>query len=409
MLTKLSLDALVEPGRYPDGKSPGLYIQVTAGKGGEPRRSWLYRYKIGGKTREMGLGPYPATSIAEARAKAGEAAALRAKGTDPLAQKSAQKAEAAIPSWAFAEAAEAFLLHVCNQRANSKFPLRTAKAWGSTLRAYAFPRLGSLDCRDIRHESVAAILAPLAVAKPSVATRLRSRIEMILDFAAANGRRDPNLPNPASPRLHRIVLGTAPVTKHHAAPPPELAPELYQRIAAAEGTVFRAVQWMILSATRLRETLDARFDEVDLAKREWTIPATRSKMARDHVVPMSEAMVKLYQELVATRSSDFLFPGRFGTPLASSAIAPALARIGITGITLHGWRSVAKDAMSEKLDIDHETSEFVLGHVKSGLEAAYRRGTALEKRRIAMQRYADFLTGIEPESNVVRFVKAAAE
>jgi integrase len=256
-------------------------------------------------------------------------------------------------------------------------------------------------------------LAPIAVvvgkAKvegkggPSVAARLRSRIERVLDYAAVHGRRDPNLPNPASPRLFKDVLGAAPPTKHHAAPKLDDAPYIYRRIAATSGTVYRAVQWMILSATRLRETLDARFDEVDLAARTWTLPATRTKMNRSHIVPMSSAMVRVYEAVAATRSSDFMFPGRFGdAPIASSAVEPALARIGITGLTLHGWRAVAKDAMCDILDIDQETSEFVLAHVKSGLEAAYRRSTALDKRKTAMSRYSDWLAGVEPACPHIR-------
>jgi integrase len=210
-------------------------------------------------------------------------ATLRARGVDPLAQKAQAKAEAAMQYWTFAEAAEAFLAHINKQRGNTKFPLHSAAVWESSLHRFVLPKIGAFDCRAIRHEHVAAILAPIAVVVgktkvegkggPSVAARLRSRIERVLDYAAVNGRRDPNLPNPASPRLFKDVLGAAPPTKHHAAPTLEEAPCLFQRIATTPGTVYRAAQWIILSASRLRETLDATFDEVDLTARTWTIPA----------------------------------------------------------------------------------------------------------------------------------------
>jgi integrase len=204
------------------------------------------------------------------------------------------------------------------------------------------------------------------------------------------------------------LLGNSPPVEHFAAPPLDKAPALYQRIAAQEGTIYRAVECMILSATRLRETLDAKFSEVDLAAKTWTIPAARAKMSRDHVVPLSEAAIRCFERVAGSRSCGYLFPGRFGdAPFGSTALSLALRRIGVTGLTNHGWRSVAKDAMAEKLDIDNETSEFALGHVKTGLEAAYRRGSSIEKRRVAMEKYSLWLAGIGPATNVVPFVKAA--
>jgi integrase len=418
-LTKLGLDALTEPGRYLAGGVPGLYVQVTIGKDGQPRRSFVFRYKFQGRAREAGLGAYPAVSLAEARDRAREGAALKAKGVDPLEAKAKSKADASILKWNFAEASEEFLRHVCEQKANSKFPLRTVRQWRSALARFVYPKIGKLDCREIRYEHLTAILAPLTVAKgktkraavggPTVAARLRSRIERILDFAAVSGRRDANLPNVARPQLFKDVLGTAPKVAHHPAPPLDDAPGLYQRIAAEPGTIYRAVQFLILTAARLRETLDARFEEIDLEARTWKIPESRSKMGRPHIVPLSKAASEVIEAQRQVRCSDFIFPGRFGSPVASSTIAPAMRRIGIgPDVTNHGWRSVCRDAMADRLDIDHETAEFVLAHVKGGVEGAYRRETAIAKRRVAMERYADWLCGREPASNVVPLRTATA-
>jgi integrase len=416
MLTKLELDVLTTPGRYLTGGVPGLYVQVSLGVDGQPRRSFVYRYKIAGRAREAGLGSYPATSLSEARARAREAATLRSKGIDPLAAKATAKAEAAVARVTFQKAAEALLDHICKQRANGKFPLRAVRQWRSSLSRFVYPKIGKLDVRDIRYEHLTAILIPVATAKgktkrsavggPTVAASLRSRVERILDFSSVHGWRDPNLPNPARPQLFKDVLGKQPPAQHFAAPPLDIAPSLYQAISAAEGSVYRAVEWMILSCSRLRESLDAKFSEVDPVTRIWTVPAHRSKTGRDHPVPMSAAMSRVYEAASATRCSDYMFPGRFNSPLASSTIGPALDKIGV-GYTRHGWRSTARDAMADRLDIDRETAEFVLAHVVGGVEGAYRRETAIVKRRVAMQKWADWLAGKEADSNVIPLRQAA--
>jgi integrase len=168
-------------------------------------------------------------------------------------------------------------------------------------------------------------------------------------------------------------------------------------------------EFMILTAARLREAADAEWSEIDIGAATWTVPASRSKMSRDHFVPLSDAALRVIAQQAAVRSSDkYIFPGRFNTPIATSTAGPALTKIGV-GFTRHGWRSVCRDAMADRLDIDGETAEFVLGHVKGGVEGAYRHETALAKRRVAMERYADWLNGVEPASNVIPFAKAAAE
>jgi integrase len=399
---------------------PNLYIQITVGKSGQPRRSWIYKYKTGGKTHEAGLGSYPATSISQARTKARDMAALRANGIDPLAKKSAEKAEAAIPTWTFEQAAGAFLAHITKQRANSKFPLVTAKAWRSTLRRHVFPRIGNMDCRAIKHEHVASILAPIAVARgaskraglggPTVAAQLRSRVERILDFAAVNGRRDPNLPNPASPRLFKDVLGSAPTTIHHRAAPLAEVPAIYQQLVSMpSNTILNAIKFTMLTAARIREVLDASWGEIDLDKGLFTIPPSRSKTATEHIIPLSAAALEILAQQAAIRCSDTIFPGRFGGPMSSPAPARTLARLGVTATSIHGFRSSWLSWAAEN-GIDDNVAELALNHrIGNAVQQAYFRTTLLEKRRAALSKYADWLRGIEPAATVLRFPKAAAE
>jgi integrase len=348
-------------------------------------------------------------SLAEARKKAREYGAQRAKGIDPLAEKARQKAEQAIGHRTLAQAAEEFLAYQCQKKAGTKFPGRTAKAWRSALARFVYPVLGDIDVSDLRHAHVVAVLKPVSLARAAkhegkggahVASALRSRLER----ASANGYRDADAVNPARVELLRDVLGDAAKTKHFAAPAIDTGPELYARIAAAEGSVYRAIEFLLLTAVRLRECLDARIEEFDLDKGLWVVPGERTKTGRPHVVPLSDAAAAIVVAQRQLYSGPVIFPGRFGAPFRSTSAWGALKRLGIGGpATLHGFRSLAADTMADRLDIDRETREFVLAHVPGGVEAAYRRETAVEKRRVAMQKYADFLAGKTPDTNVVAF------
>jgi integrase len=406
MLTAKEIAALTEAGRYRDGKIPGLYLQVSLSRAGTIRRSWSLRYKINGLAREMGLGAHPLVTLAEARAVASEKLKVKRSGQDPLLEK-AQAAAAAASVRTFDQVAEEFLAHICKQQENTKFPRVTARIWRSTLTRFVLPQIGSLDVRAVHYHHVVSILAPLSLTTrtrnkggPSVARKLQSRIARILDWAAARGYRDPDLPNPARRELLKDVIGKKLPTRHHAAPPLNEAQELYSRIKGADGSLYRAAELMILCATRVKEALDARWEEVDWEARTWTLPAHRTKMARDHVIPLSDRAISLLEDQHAIRMSDRVFPNTIGVSFSRTCVGPALARIGV-GYTLHGWRSCCMDVMSEELGIDSETTEFVLGHVKTGVTGAYRRGSSLARRTRTMQAWADWLNGGAAVSNVV--------
>jgi integrase len=409
MMTALGIEALKQRGRYPCGGVPGLLLQVTVAKDGSPRRSFVLRYKIGSKSREAGLGAYPSVTLADARDKANEMRKLLKAGVDPLSEKARASSES---NQTFEATTKAFLDHVCQQRAGSKFPGRTARRWRAMLAHHAV-KLAKMNVRDIKHEHVAAVLAPLAIAKgatkrqavggPTVATRLRSRIQRILDFSAAHGFRDPDAPNPARPDLLKDILGTAPKATHHSAAPLAEVPEIYQRLARETDTVSNAIRFIMLTACRLREVLDAKFDEIDFAAQTFAVPPARSKTGEPHLVPLSAGAMEIIKAQAEKSTGDWLFPGRFGGPLASSTIAPALRRVGVTNSTLHGFRSSFRSWAAES-GIDDNVAELSLAHkIGNSVQQAYYRTSLLDKRRVCMEAYCDFLTGKEPMSNVVEF------
>ena len=390
-LTVMGLDALKAKGRFPVGGTPGLLVQVTLGKDGSPRRSFVLRYKVGGKSREAGLGAYPSVSLADARDKANDMRKLLKAGVEPLSEKARAQAES---NQTFEVATKAFLDHVCAQMADTKFPGRTARRWRNMIAHHA-AKLAKMNVRDIKHEHVAAILAPLALGKgttkrqakggPTVASHLRSRIQRILDFSAAHGFRDPDAPNPARPDLLKDILGTVPKAKHYATAPLVEVPAIYQRLVQETNTVSNAIRFIMVTACRLREVLDAKFDEIDLAAQTFSVPPARSKTGEPHLVPLSSAAMEIIKTQAERRQSDYLFPGRFGGPLGSSTIAPALKRIGVTNTTLHGFRSSFRSWAAEN-GIDDNVAELSLAHkIGNSVQQAYYRTTLLGKRRAAMQ------------------------
>jgi integrase len=428
MLTDVKLKSLVAPGRYLDsgkGGVTGLYCQVSVGKDGSPRRSFVLRYKFAGRAREMGLGAYPATSLADARAKAEDARALLRDDTDPLAAKAEARAAGALNSAeahaTFEQAAGMLLKHLCTQRADTKFPGRTVRQWEQGFANHVFPKIGKLDVRDLKHAHIAGVLAPVANGRGktkrsaaggwSVAPVLRSRIERVIDFAAAHGLRDPDQVNPARIELLRDVLGSARPTIHFRAAPLSEVPAIYRRLAQEQNSVANAIRFLMLTATRLRETLDARWDEIEEAGPNgptFTIPPHRSKTRAPHVVPLSDAAWAIIEAQRMMRVSDTIFPGRYGSPLASSTIAPTLARVGKTEGTLHGFRSCFRDWAAEN-GIEDNVAEFSLNHkVGSSTAQAYFRSTLFDKRKVTMAAYALFLEGREARDNVIP-LKFAAE
>ncbi len=381
-----------------DGK--GLYFKVT--KTGST--SWIFRYKMNYKSRDMGLGPYPEIGLAEAREQATRARLLILEGKDPLevrrdAQEELKRAEEAPAS--FKTVAEEY---IDSHRAGWK-SAKHAQQWANTLSTYAYPVIGHLAPSEIKTQHILEILKKIWKDKTETASRVRNRIELVLDAAKARGLREGE--NPARWRGHLDKLlprrSKVQVTKHHPALPWKEVPTFMANLSQLPGSSYRAMEMTILTATRTSEVLNAQWSEIDLADRVWTIPAVRMKTPRDHRVPISDALLALLVNLPRLEANPFLFPGlRPGKPLTNMAMLMALRRMGNSHLTMHGFRSSFRDWAGEATSHPRDVCEQALAHtIGNAVEAAYRRGDLFEKRRRLMQEWSDFVfSGVEAAAEV---------
>ncbi len=383
---------LEKPSRHGDGD--GLYFR-TLGLG---RAYWVYRYRAGGKEREMSLGPYPELSLIEARAK--HAAARKAvvvDKADPLAEKRAAKAASAAKAQpTFGEAAGAYLRA---HEAGWKNPKHRAQ-WMMTLTKYC-EAIRDTPVDQVNAKAILRVLEPLWNKTPETASRLRARIEAVLASAQVAGHIDPDRPNPA--RWKGWLDQMLPKPKklgargHHAAMPYAELPAFIARLEEAPGAAPQALAFTVLTAARSGEVLNATWDEIDLATATWTVPAERMKMRKEHAVPLSDAAVDILRQLASEEArgrSPYVFPGaRPRRPLSVMAMTMAMRRLGAGGFTVHGFRSAARSWMADN-GIEFEVAEACLAHaVGNAVVAAYQRSSMLERRRPLMQSWADYLTG----------------
>lgn len=410
-LTALKVERLKEPGMYPDGR--GLYLQVTiSSRDGEPAKSWIYRYMLRGHAREMGLGPFHTISLSLARDLALKQRQLRLQGIDPIEARRAERARTALAaanSVTFRECAEKYIAAHKAAWSNAKH----ASQWEATLATYAEPIIGRVSVQAVDTALVMNILeqevtdvvgksSSLWTAKPETASRLRGRIESILDWAKVRGYRDGE--NPARWRGHlaKLLPARAKIRKieHHAAIPYAELPELMTIIRAQEGMAARALEFAILTAARTGEVIGARWGEINLADRLWTISAARMKGGREHRVPLSPRAVEILQEIRADQpglnsreaARVFVFSGRkLDEPLSNMACLMLLRRFGRSDLTVHGFRSTFRDWAAERTNFASEVAEMALAHaVGDKVEAAYRRGDLFERRRRIMAEWAKF-------------------
>lgn len=408
--TAADVAAATAAGAYPVTKATGLHLQVTA----TGRKSWVYRYRLGGARREMGLGSADRVTLIDARKAAVAAAASRDKGIDPIDQRkrdreAALAASRPIKKQTFEEAVEAF---ITTQAPSWKKRYAVAQFRAPFVK-WIYPILGAMDVRDIGVPHVVAALKDVWTARPDTGRVLRARIELILDAAGAAGFRDRNLSNPAKLKGNiKLLLPQSKLKRtHYKRPKLDDAPALYRTFAAAEGTAFAVWTFMILTTARPSEALRASWSEIDLDKRLWVIPGSRMKAGREHIVPLSSAALAVLQRQATRRSSDAVFPGADGIhPLGYTTFAVAPVRLGLTGFSPHGFRSVFRDVAGDVLDVDRDIAEAQLAHSLNDTEGAYRRQTAVERRRAVLERYALWLEG-HPEGaagGVIPFPKVKA-
>lgn len=371
-----------KPGATSDGD--GLILRVTEGG----TASWQYRFTIHGKRRLMGLGSCSVTTLAEARDKAAEARKLVAAGTDPLIVK---EVVPEVKAATFNEVAADYIKAHRTGWKNAKH----AQQWENTLRDYAAPVFGDMAVGDVTTALVLKALQPIWTAKPETAKRVRNRIELVIDSARAQGLFQGQ--NPATWRGHldKLLPKRTKASKgHHAAMAYGALPTFYAKLQAERGSLSAtALRLTILTACRTSEVLQADWSEVDLQARIWTIPGARMKAGREHRVPLSDEAMLLLESL-PTREG-WLFPGaRKDKPLSGMAMTMCLRKIGHGDVTVHGFRSTFRDWAAEETHHANVVAEMALAHaVGSAVEAAYRRGDLLDKRRVLMSDWAAFCAG----------------
>jgi len=384
-LSDLAVRRASKPGFYPDGRQ--LYLQVSP----TGTKSWLLRFARHGRERWMGLGPYPDVPLAEARHEAFEARRLLRDGIDPIEARRAARITARL------EEARGLTFQDCAERYITAYEggWRNAKhraQWRSTLKTYAFPVLGELPVATIDTALVMKSLEPIWEAKPETAGRVRGRIEAVLDWAVARNYRTGD--NPARWRGHLDKLLPArrrlARVKHHPALPSRDLPAFIVELRAQVGVSARALELAILTAARTGEVIGATWGEIDKGAKVWTVPAERMKGGRAHRVPLCERALEILKSL--PREGDHVFGGaRAGKPLSQMALLMTLRRMGRGGLTVHGFRSTFRDWAAERTSFPREVAEAALAHaIPDKVEAAYRRGDLLERRRQLMEAWSKY-------------------
>jgi len=403
-LTTKSIDSKRKPGLYCDGG--GLYLQVSA----SGSKAWIFRYRspITRKLRDMGLGPLNDVGLSEARQKAGSQRSVILSGLDPILvreQETRKRALEAAQSITFAECAAAYIKsHKAGWR-NEKH----AEQWTSTIKTYCEPIIGTLPVQAVDTALVLRVLEPIWATKPETASRLRGRMENILDWAKVRGYRSGENPARWKGQLNQLLPALAKKSRvvHHKAMPFAEINGFMTALRQQPGIAAQCLEFTILTACRTNEAIYARHDEFDLQAATWTVPAARMKAGKEHRVPLSPRALAIVREMLE-RKAEYLFPAaKQGKPLSNMAMLQLLERMGVA-VTVHGFRSTFRDWAAERTAFSHEVCEMALAHtIANAAEAAYRRGDLFEKRRRLMEAWADFANTPYADGAVIP-LKAAA-
>lgn len=402
-LKPLDVERETRPGKYPDGD--GLYLVVASATS----KNWNYRYWKDGKQRWLGLGSLKNVSLKDARL-ARDAARLRVKGDRGLAgvdivqEKRTARDEAkavavkiALPT--FEECAETYI-----REHWSSWSKKHRDQWPSSLKRYAYPTIGKLTVPEIKPSQIYELLQPIWVEKRETANRVRGRIETII--AKNVDVDDTDFRNPAElTKQLREKLPKRPkrVVRHHPALPYAEATKFMADVAAAGGIAASMLSFLIFTACRTNEVVEARWSEIDWSSSTWKIPGERMKMQQDHIVPLSEPALAILDKMRDGSPGELIFPNPEHGMFSENAMLAVLDRLGYGHVTVHGFRSTFATWAEECTDYPDGVREAALAHkYKSETTAAYQRGQKLEKRRILMVDWSQFLVG----SNVIRFNKA---
>lgn len=373
--------ATAKPGKYSDGGN--LYLMVSPSEA----RKWILRFTWRGRPKEMGLGSAASVPLAEARERATQARQMIARGLNPIDER---KRDRDIPT--FGDLADKVRESLSAGFRNEKHKAQ----WKSTLATYAVP-LRTKPVDTITTDDVLAVLKPIWTTKAETASRVRGRIEKVLDAAKARGYRDGENPARWKGHLdHLLPRSTKLVRGHHPAMDYAKVPAFIAKLRNRQSMAAMALELCILTAARSGEILGMRWTEVDLDNKLWTIPADRMKAGREHRVPLSARATAILKKLNDVRQGEFVFPGQKpGKPLSNMAMEMVLRRMKIDDATVHGFRSSFRDWAGNESSFPREIAESALAHVVGDqTEQAYRRGDALEKRRKLMDEWAKHCAGM---------------
>lgn len=371
---------LTRRGYYADGG--GLYLQIS--KAGT--KNWIFRYTSAGRTRDMGLGALADVTLPEAREKAAGYRKLRIDGKDPLASRQEQRAAAgAVPTFAAASTS-----YIEGHKAAWTNP-KHAKQWQASLETYAFPVIGKKGVDVVDTQDMLTMLKPIWLSKTETASRLRQRVEKILDAETSSGHRKGE--NPARWRGHLANLlpkpGSVKKGRHFPAVPYQDLPAFMIELRARKERSARALEFTIVTVARTSMTVKAKWSEID--GELWKLSKERMKAKRPHTVPLSGYALRILTRLERGREGDWIFPGELKPYMSTAAMDTLLERMGYGHFTVHGFRSTFKDWAAEQTHTPNEVSEAALAHtIKDKAEAAYRRGEMLEKRKVLMEAWGTY-------------------
>jgi integrase len=391
------------------GDGRNLWLRVAPGGS----KSWVFRYMIFGRSREMGLGSVDDVTLEEARELARDARRLVRQGADPIEKRREQMAALDLERakvMTFKECAERYIGAQQVAWRNSKH----AAQWPATLEAYVYPAFGSLSVQAIDVALVMKALDPIWAAKPETASRVRGRIESVLDWASARGYRRGENPARWRGHLENLLPNKTKVRRveHHAALPYAELPEFMAKLRNpkdAADVAAQALAFLILTAARTGEVIGAKWSEIDFKERLWVVPGKRMKAHKEHRVPLSAPALAILEARPEGGKGDFVFPSsRGGRRLSDMALLRALTAMGRDDLTVHGFRSTFSDWCSERTNFPAAVREMALAHtIENKVEEAYRRGDLLEKRRQLMAAWARYCAAPVITAKVVPIATAS--
>ncbi|MBD8592155.1 MULTISPECIES: site-specific integrase [Pseudomonas] len=397
-LNPKQIENLTTSGTYEDGEGLRMVVKPTG------KKYWVLRYQLAGKRREMGLGGFPTITLKKAREAAAEHRKMLSQEIDPLVSRDAERKASRLAEEARQARAISFRTVAEDYIAAHKAGWKNAKhiqQWLNTLTTYAFPVIGDTPTEEVTTEQILRILTPIWHTKPETASRVRNRMEMVLDAAKARRLRDGE--NPARWRGHLDKLlpprSKVKAVVHHPALPWRELPGFISRIKDRNEPSYRAMLLTILTACRTNECLAATWDEIDLKNAVWKIPAHRMKAGKEHRIPLSQAACDVLRSLIKIKDNPYVFPStQKGKHLSNMAMLMGLRYLERGDLTIHGFRSTFRDWSAEATSYPREVCEQALAHNRQDkAEAAYFRTDLFEKRRAMMEEWAEYGCSIKAD------------